>query len=187
MRGVAAGKSWILVVATVAVAGIVAVVVAIAVIYSGVINISALHRENALTRWVLHNTMEKSVERRAARISVPASHDQETLREGFSHFREMCVTCHGAPGIERSEIGKGLRPRAPDLAEAGEELSEAEVYWIVGNGIRMTGMPAFAPTHNEKQLWGLAAFVRGLHRMSPQEYAERVRSSRPEDGHSHHH
>jgi len=82
----------------------------------------------------------------------------------------MCVICHGAPGKEQSEISKGLHPSPPDLAEAPRRWNSAQLFWIVKNGIKMTGMPAFGPTHSDNQLWDLVAFVQKLPSLSPDQY-----------------
>jgi mono/diheme cytochrome c family protein len=71
----------------------------------------------------------------------------------------MCVGCHGAPGKDPSEIGKGLRPRPPDLAKAALQLDKGELFWIVKNGIKMAGMPAFGATHRDRTIWNIVGFV----------------------------
>ena len=74
----------------------------------------------------------------------------------------MCEECHGAPGVERSEMGKGLYPRGPKLLWAAKEDSPSELFWITKNGIKMTGMPAFGPTHSDEEIWAIVAFVKKL-------------------------
>jgi mono/diheme cytochrome c family protein len=82
----------------------------------------------------------------------------------------MCVTCHGAPGVDPSEAGQGLNPPAPDLTLAKVQArSDGELFWIIQNGIRMTGMPAFGPTHKEQAIWRMVAFVRHLPELSKDE------------------
>ena len=64
----------------------------------------------------------------------------------------MCVVCHGAPGKEPSYIRQGLRPEPPNLAESSKRWGGAELFWIIKNGIKMTGMPAFGPTHQDEEI-----------------------------------
>jgi hypothetical protein len=92
------------------------------------------------------------------------------LRHGFDEYREMCVACHGAPGVERGALGKGINPEPPDLAKESAEWSDRELFWITKHGIKMAGMPAFGITHSDEELWGIVAFVRRLESMSPEEY-----------------
>jgi mono/diheme cytochrome c family protein len=90
---------------------------------------------------------------------------------GFSHYHAMCRLCHGAPGYAQTEIAQGLNPRPPRLAsEDVQSLKSGELYWVIKNGIKMTGMPAFGPTHDEEELWAMVDFVRRLAELTPQEY-----------------
>jgi mono/diheme cytochrome c family protein len=78
--------------------------------------------------------------------------------------------CHGAPGVEESEFGQGLNPPAPDLTlPVIQKMSDGELFWIVSNGIRMTGMPAFSPTHKPEEVWKIVSFVRHLPELTDEE------------------
>jgi mono/diheme cytochrome c family protein len=145
-------------------------VAALVFVYSGEYNVAASEPHSAIERWALETTMENSVRDHAAGIQVPPLDEPSLTRSGFHHFQEMCVTCHGAPGQERSEIGKGLTPTPPELSEAIPNWTEAELYWIVKHGIKMSGMPAFGRTHSDKEIWGIVAFLRRLPALSPEEY-----------------
>ncbi|HYX21912.1 MAG TPA: cytochrome c, partial [Thermoanaerobaculia bacterium] len=114
---------------------------------------------------------ERSVSKRAPKTQNPiARGDAGALREGREHYREMCVVCHGAPGVDASEIGEGLNPPAPDLTLGRiQALSDGELFWIVQNGIRMSGMPAFGATHRDRQIWEIVAFLRHLPSITPEE------------------
>jgi mono/diheme cytochrome c family protein len=93
----------------------------------------------------------------------------------------MCVTCHGAPGVDASEAGEGLNPAAPDLSTGKvQKRSDGELFWLVQGGIRMTGMPAFGPTHNDEEIWKIVAFVRRLPALSPEEQQELKREGAKE-------
>ena len=85
----------------------------------------------------------------------------------------MCVTCHGAPGVDASEAGEGLNPPAPDLTTGKvQKRTDGELFWLVQSGIRMTGMPAFGPTHKDEEIWKIVAFLRRLPALSPDEARE---------------
>jgi len=95
----------------------------------------------------------------------------------------MCFSCHGAPGHKPSEIGRGLNPKPPQLdAEEIQGRSDAELYWIIKNGVRMTGMPAFGPTHEEKELWSIIAFLRRLPEMDAKAYDAMVEAAGLQEG-----
>lgn len=65
-----------------------------------------------------------------------------------------------------------MRPRPPHLTEAAAHWEPKEIFWLVKHGAKMTGMPAFGPTHDDKTLWNVAAFVSQLPAMTPERYAE---------------
>jgi mono/diheme cytochrome c family protein len=141
-----------------------------AVIYGGVYNVAATEPHAAWGEWILDTAMQRSVALRAAAVSAPDRFSDEDVRSGVQVFDGKCAPCHGAPGRERGEIAKGMRPQPPDLSEASRRWSNAELFWIAKHGIRMTGMPAFGPTHDDRQLWTVVAFVRRLPDMTPEQY-----------------
>lgn len=140
-------------------------------IYSGSADVAATSPHWSVTAWVLSTAMQQAVERRAADIEPPSFLDEEArVRSGANAYQDMCATCHGAPGVEPGVVAAGLNPPPPELAKEAETWSAAELFWITKHGIRMTGMPAFGPTHSEEELWELVALVRRLPRLSPAEY-----------------
>jgi mono/diheme cytochrome c family protein len=156
------------------------------VIYSGLPDVAATTPHAAVTEWVLSTTMVRSVRRRARGVSVPDDlGDPARARRGASAYDAMCAGCHARPGSEPSVVARGLLPEPPRLDEAGE-WSEAELFWIVQNGVRMTGMPAFGPTHSDAELWDLVALLRQLPTLSPPEYRALLDASR-EHEHRHAH
>lgn len=169
-------KVIITVVATI----VVLIVLGLVFVFSGVSNVSAENQESGLVKWILSAASDNSIERHARGIEVPALGDSTQVAMGFEHYQEMCVTCHGAPGEDRSEIGKGLNPHAPNLSRSISDMSDAELYWILKNGIKMTGMPSFGKTHSEEQLWAMVSFVKKLPGMSEEQY-QAYESANPED------
>jgi mono/diheme cytochrome c family protein len=148
------------------------VVGAVAVAYSGVVDVAATNRPSALTRWFLRTTRAHSVAARAEGIEVPNLDAPGTLAIGADHYHEMCVGCHGAPGVEADEAAQGLEPPPPKLDKGPPMTTEraAETFWVVKNGIQMTGMPAFGKTHDDQKIWAIVAFVGRLRGMSPADY-----------------
>jgi mono/diheme cytochrome c family protein len=159
------------------------VLIALIYMYSGLYNVSQLSSHKGITEWAAKTTMKRSVKKRSADIELPSEmYDSSNLITGFSHYNEMCVGCHGAPGMEPAEMAEGLYPEPPILyklnrsrngkesdVEVGKET--AEFFWIIRNGIKMTAMPGFGPTHSDEKIWAITAFVvHSLPRLSPQEY-----------------
>ena len=145
-------------------------VAAAAVVVTGSFDVAATKPPGALEKRLAGIALDRAVAKRAPDRKNPLAPSPETLARGMAHYREMCVTCHGAPGVDASEIGEGLNPPAPDLTLARiQARSDGELHWIVSNGIRMTGMPAFGPTHKDEELWKMVAFLRHLPELTPEE------------------
>lgn len=140
-----------------------------AIVYSGVVNISARKPHSAPVFFLLQTAMRQSVARQAS--SVPAPAPSSDLARGFRLYSEACVYCHGGPGKDPADIGKGLNPEPPFLPDTVRRWSAAEIFWIVKNGVRMTGMPSFAGTHDDDELRAVVAFVQKLPDMSAEQYA----------------
>lgn len=140
-------------------------------IWSGTYNISQLSPHSAVTQWIIGKTTYHSIEKRIKEIKVPALNDSTMFEEGLAHYSEMCVICHGAPGIEPSEMVKGLYPEPPKFYKAEDMPHPDEAFWIIKYGIKMTSMPAFAPTHTDNQIWAITAFMLNkMNRMSLSDY-----------------
>jgi mono/diheme cytochrome c family protein len=146
---------------------------AVGFIFSGLYDVSASTPDRGLIRWALVTTQRYSVHRAVegikGKVKVPDLEDPRLLRTGIVHYQEMCATCHGAPGVNISEIGQGLNPDPPELSDVGRDEPE-ETFWIVKNGIKMTGMPAFGVTHTDNEIWAIVAFTRKMGKLTPQQY-----------------
>ncbi len=140
------------------------------VVYTGAYNVSARYSDRPVVATMFDTTMTRSVERNAAGIRAPNLDDPDIVRRGFSHYQGTCAQCHGAPGVPIGDIGKGLRPDPPELMDTADDWKPNELFWLTKNGIRMTGMPAWGPTHSDAALWSIVAFVRKLPAMKPAEY-----------------
>ena len=113
---------------------------------------------------------------RAAANPVPAS--PAVLASARAHFADHCASCHGNDGRGDTELGRGLYPRAPDMTlPATQELSDGELYWIIENGVRLTGMPAWGDPGAEggEESWELVQFIRRLPELTAEEIAEMER------------
>ena len=164
--------------ALVAVAVVLLVLVAggLVYIYSGAYNVAATESHWPITEWTLNTLQHKSVAARAGDLPVAIPDDPAALDHGFEHFHRMCVECHGAPGFDRGDDGRGLNPTPPRLEEEAHEWTDAQLFWITREGIRLAGMPAFGPTHSDEEIAAVVAFIRTMETMTEEEYAERVRT-----------
>ena len=140
-------------------------------IYSGYYNIAASEPHLTIVRWVFETARNRSVRYHADKAPAPSEREEADFREGFRHYDEMCVICHAAPGVEQSDISKGQNPEPPDLAKEVQEWSREELFWIIKNGLKMTGMPAFGRTRSDSEIGDIVGFITRLPDISPQEYA----------------
>src|SRR5262249_46931831 len=116
-----------------------------------------------LAPWVL----DKALERRAREVTDPVAKDAAAPARGMAHYRENCLPCHGAPGVDPSEFQEGLNPTPPGIdAPVVQQSSDAELFWVIKNGIRMTGMPAFGVNHKDDEIRDIVAFVRHVSQMT---------------------
>lgn len=148
----------------------------ITVVFGGAYNIGAINKHPKAVEWVLETTMKNSVKNHAKYVEKPDSldlTDRKFYRQYYKHYT-ACITCHGAPGKKPDPWMATLYPSAPALTKKGvvSRWTDEEIYWILSNGIQSSGMIALGPTHAEKDVWGLTAFVKNLPNMTPQEYKE---------------
>ncbi|BDG02406.1 c-type cytochrome [Anaeromyxobacter oryzae] len=114
----------------------------------------------------------------------PLAASERILTEGRAHFADHCASCHGNDGSGRTDLGKNLYPRAPDLrAPATQDLTDGELFYVIENGIRFTGMPAWGGAAKPEESWKLVHFVRHLPRLTDAERAdmERLNPRSPEE------
>ena len=107
--------------------------------------------------------------------SNPLANATDALAPGLEHFAKYCAMCHANDGSGRkTAIGNGLYPKPPDLcADLTQRLTDGELFYIIENGVRFTGMPAFGSGKpdpaGDKQVWQLVYFIRHLPRITPDE------------------
>lgn len=160
----------------------------LAFVCSGLADVAATSQHWPLTHWILSTAMESSVRRQARGIKAPSYLSEDShVRAGAAAYDAMCATCHGAPAVEPGVVGKGLNPPPPDLTKEADDWSPEEIFWVTANGVRMTGMPAFGPSHSDSELWDVVALVKRLPRMSGAEYRALLPEPTEHQGHGHTH
>jgi mono/diheme cytochrome c family protein len=173
------------VIASLFIAALLAVLAAAAIIYAGVYDVAATAPHWRITTWLLETARTRSIKRQAAGIPVPTGlEDPSKLVIGVGHYAAHCAVCHGAPGVPKGDVARGLYPPPPDLAKTAPIYTPAELFWIVKHGIKMTGMPAWSD-HSDEELWATVAFLEKLPGMSERDYASLVAASLAHGGMHH--
>jgi mono/diheme cytochrome c family protein len=109
----------------------------------------------------------------------------EVLKEARAHFADHCATCHANDGSGETKIGKNFYPKTPDLRLADtQDMSDGEMFFIIQNGIRFTGMPAWGTgdPSEDTDSWKLVHFIRHLPRISKEELVE-MKALNPKTAH----
>src|SRR5438309_5514697 len=123
------------------------------VVWFGDFNVAATEQHSKLALWVISIVRDRSIAvRAAASPPEPSLADVQRIKTGFRSYHTMCTVCHSAPGRQPSPVRQGLNPKPPRLqSKEAQRRSNAELYWIIQHGMRMTGMPAFGPTHSAEK------------------------------------
>jgi mono/diheme cytochrome c family protein len=128
--------------------------------HSGVHDVSAMSPHNPAVSWAPHKTFAEAVAYRSQGLQPPPDLEkQENVRSGARLFRDNCVVCHGAPGMQPYKASRGLQPSPPNLLRAGRRNDPAEVFLTIKNGVKTTAMPAFVEILSDQQIWSIAAFL----------------------------
>jgi len=141
-------------------------------------------REHGLSARDEPTPLEASIARRLRSWAIPADlriasnplpASNEVLAEARAHFADHCASCHGNDGRGRTDLGQSLYPPAPDMTLATtQSLSDGELFAIIENGVRLTGMPAWGQPgpEDDDETWPLVHFIRQLDALTPEELSE---------------
>lgn len=149
--------------------------------------LSARARPSALETFIARNIRHIAIPSNARAMTNPIADSPEVQREARLHFADHCAICHGNDGSGDTPIGRGLYPKPPDLRQENtQKLSDGELFWIIENGVRLTGMPAFggeAGHDSGEDSWKLVRFIRHLPKLTAEERLEmeRYNPKGPED------
>jgi mono/diheme cytochrome c family protein len=136
---------------------------------------SARDEPSSIEAFIARTLRRMSVPARWKGLKNPVPPTPEVLAEARAHWADHCALCHANDGSGKTPMGQSLYPLAPDMrASPTQELSDGELYAIIQNGIRLTGMPAWgeASDQEDEESWGLVAFIRHLPRVSEEELRE---------------
>jgi mono/diheme cytochrome c family protein len=158
--------------AFIGVLAIIVVVAAAVFFFGGFYNVSAALGDPEWVKSSLARVRQASIERHAKERPPINLDDRATLISGARAFSQRgCVACHGGPGANWEKFSEGLQPGPPDLKELAHELSPQYIFWVVKNGINMTGMPSFGAIEvPDQEIWSIVAFVKRLPNVSDQDF-----------------
>lgn len=141
---------------------------------SGRVNVAADAEHAAPVAYFLKLTSSRAITRQARDVQdqMPDMDDQEILYEAIVAYEDMCAKCHTPPGQTVSALARGLNPAAPNLTASAYDRFPSELFLATKHGIRMTGMPAWGPTHTDKELWAIVGLIRQFPEFTGSDYAD---------------
>ena len=156
-------------------------------IYAGVYDVAATQPHWPITFWAMETVRRQSVKLRATGIMPPPDlvNDARVLA-GTEHYAAHCASCHGAPGVPRSDLAERLYPMPANLTHVADRYAPAQLFWILKNGIKMSAMPSWMD-HSDDELWATVAFLERLSTMKEADYAKLVMASLTHGGGQHSH
>jgi mono/diheme cytochrome c family protein len=137
--------------------------------------VSARDQPTAIEALVARRLRHLAVPRSARQAQNPVLATPDVLAEAHAHFADHCASCHGNDGSGQTEIGQHLYPKAPDMRQTDtQSLSDGELFYIIHNGVRLTGMPAWGDDSpaEDQESWKLVHFIRHLPEISHEELTE---------------
>jgi mono/diheme cytochrome c family protein len=137
--------------------------------------VSAKEEPGRVEEFLARRVRNMAIARRATSLANPVASSAEVLADGRAHFADHCAVCHANDGSGKSVLGQGLWPKAPDMRQAAtQNLTDGELFWIIENGVRFTGMPAWSTGTKEGETasWHLVHFIRRLPKLTPEEIEE---------------
>lgn len=161
------------------------IIVLIALIVIGAVSFWTARMSGGFSARAQPSFLEIVAARTARKLAMPtdASNKKnpfpaspENLADARAHFADHCATCHANNGSGETQIGKNLYPKAPDMRlSATQNLTDGQIYYVIHNGIRLTGMPAWGTDGNDDDSWKLVLFIRHLPHLTADEEREMER------------
>ena len=147
--------------------GALAIVVAIGAavfFFGGFFNVAASQQDPGPVNWALIHVRTASIDRHATDRPPTPIDDPATVKAGARAFANRgCINCHGGPGVEWAKFSEGLNPGPPDLKDVVNEREPRQLFWVIKNGIKMTGMPSFGAVEvTDQEIWSIVAFLKKL-------------------------
>ncbi|MBZ5633410.1 MAG: cytochrome c [Acidobacteriia bacterium] len=147
---------------------------------------STREQPTAMERWLAREARALAMPADAKSRMNPIPNTPEAIADGRAHWADHCFSCHANDGSGDTLLGKRLYPPAPDMRlPATQQLTEGELFYIIQNGIRLTGMPAWGSgsAHDEEDSWKLVHFIRHLPQIGLEEKKamEKMNPKSPDD------
>jgi mono/diheme cytochrome c family protein len=139
----------------------------------GFFSVAANNSDPDIVNWMLVQVRTASIARHATDRPLGSLDDPALVQAGARAYSESgCINCHGGPGVKPAKFSEGLNP-PPNLKEVVNDLLPQELFWVIKNGIKMTGMPSFGadkPPMSDQTIWTIVAFLKKLSSVSDEDF-----------------
>lgn len=127
-------------------------------------DISAVQNPGAMETSIAATMRGWYIGREARDIPAPIlANNASSVSQGEGMYGMECAQCHGKSGHEPMPIGKSMYPRVPSLSSSTvQQMSDKELFWVIKNGVRLSGMPGFAKINSDLEIWQIAFYVHSL-------------------------
>lgn len=103
-------------------------------------------------------------------LKNPTPDTELTVAQGRQIFIAHCALCHSVDGHSQNPLGLAMYPPAMDLTSPHVQgWKDAELFWIINNGIRLTGMPGWSGMLSSDDIWKVTRFIHALPSLTPAE------------------
>ena len=127
--------------------------------YSGLFDVAASVTDSSVLRWALVTVRESSIKLHARDVVAPLDKMVADTDNGFVLYRQNCAMCHTPIGRTPTFMAAGFNPKAPAFDNPDDVMAPMEWFWVIKQGIRFTGMPAWGPSLTDKEIWDVTAFL----------------------------
>ena len=140
--------------------------------FGGFYSVAATEEDPGVVAWALANVRIASIVRHAGDQPPISLDDPATVQAGARAFAARgCLNCHGGPGVGWAKFSEGLRPEPADLKEMAKDRNPSQLFWVIKNGVKMTGMPSFGATGTpDAEIWTIVAFIKKLPTLSDADF-----------------
>lgn len=133
----------------------------------GLFDVSAIPNPGKMEQHMANMSLDAAVDKRAPQGPNPVPLNDDVLIDAAKEYEEHCAMCHGSQNPHAMEFGDKLSPRAPNLLRRGDRDPDGNIYWIIANGIRMTGMPSWKEHLSSDEIWSIVHLLKNVKNVSP--------------------
>jgi mono/diheme cytochrome c family protein len=133
----------------------------------GYVDFAADQKPSAAEEKISMDAVDASTDRRAPEGKNPVEPTEANIAAGAQLYLDHCAGCHGLPSNPASVFARSFNPPVPEFFQDAPDMSDRQNFYIIQNGVRWTGMPAWNKTLSDTQIWQLATFLANVEKLPP--------------------